>query len=153
MEAIGLTEHETQLRDEFMCLTEYRVANWATQNLAIVIHRRGEWANRSAQDHRCRAIVLLSIRLLRAIRAGMVVHAIGWDMEGRAMGRFVVELRVRLIQVSKDTMGQTGQYMQRSFNPAKQDGRGHQGVSSRLAEHADRSARQARALRDQPVRS
>ncbi len=84
------------------------MADWATQNLAVVIHRTGEWSNRSAEDYRRRAILLLTIRLLRAIRAGMAVHAIGWEMEGRSMDRLVAELRARLIQVSDDPTDKTG---------------------------------------------
>ncbi len=49
----------------------------------------------SAEDHRRRVIMLLTIRLLRAIGAGMAVHAIGWEMEGRTMDCLVAELRAR----------------------------------------------------------
>lgn len=108
MEEISLSEHEAQLRSAFVRLPEYQVADWATQNLAVVIHRTGEWSNRSAEDYRRRAIMLLTIRLLRAIRAGMGVHAIGWEMEGRTMDRLVAELRARLIQVGDDPTDETG---------------------------------------------
>lgn len=108
MEEIGLSEHEAQLRGEFVRLAEYQVADWATQNLAVVIHRTGEWSNRSAEDYRRRAIVLLTIRLLRAIRAGMAVHAIGWEVEGRSLDRLAAEARARLMQVSDDQTDETG---------------------------------------------
>lgn len=108
MEEISLSEHEAQLRSAFVRLPEYQVADWATQNLAVVIHRTGEWSNRSAQDYRRRAIILLTIRLLRAIRAGMAVHAIGWEVEGRSLDRLAAEARARLMQVSDDQTDETG---------------------------------------------
>ncbi|HST55231.1 MAG TPA: hypothetical protein VLJ42_04955 [Solirubrobacteraceae bacterium] len=108
MEEVSLSEHEAQLRSAFVRLAEYRVADWATQNLAVVIHRTGEWSNRSAQDYRRRAIMLLTIRLLRAIRAGMSVHAIGWEVEGRSLDRLAAEVRARLVQVSDDPTDETG---------------------------------------------
>jgi hypothetical protein len=108
MEEISLSEHEAQLRSAFVRLPEYQVADWATQNLAVVIHRTGEWSNRSAQDYRRRAIILLTIRLLRALRAGMAVHAIGWEVEGRSLDRLAAEARARLMQVSDDQTDETG---------------------------------------------
>lgn len=108
MEEVSLSEHEAQLRSAFVRLSEYEVANWATQNLAVIIARTGDWANRSAADYRRRAIVLLTIRLLRAVRAGMAVHCIGWEMEGRSMDRLATEVRARLLQVSEDETDETG---------------------------------------------
>jgi hypothetical protein len=107
MEEISLSEHEAQLRSAFVRLPEYRVADWATQNLAVVIHRTGEWS-RSPDDYRRRAIMLLTIRLLRAVRAGMAVHAAGWEVEGRSLDRLATEARARLVQVSNDQTDETG---------------------------------------------
>lgn len=86
MEEISLSEHEAQLRSAVVRLPEYQVADWAPQNLAVVIDRTGEWSNRSAQDYRRRAIILLTIRLLRAIRAGMA-SAGDWHRPVDSSGR------------------------------------------------------------------
>jgi hypothetical protein len=108
--SVGLSEQEAELRAAFVQLPEYDAADWATQDLAVVIAHvvRAGWANRSAEDHRHRAIAMLTIRLLRTIRAGMTVHAAGWEVEGRALDRLVLETRARLIQVTDDATGEMG---------------------------------------------
>lgn len=110
MEEVSLSEHEAKLRAAFVHVPEYEAADWATQSLAVVIARAGSsgWANRSADDHRRRAIMLLTVRMLRAIRAGMAVHAAGWEVEGRALDRLVAETRARLLEVEADTTDATG---------------------------------------------
>jgi hypothetical protein len=104
MEEVSLSEHEADLRAAFVHVPEYEAADWATQSLAVVIARAGRsgWANRSAGDYRRRAIILLTVRMLRAIRAGMAVHAVGWEVEGRALDRLVAETRARLHEVEAD---------------------------------------------------
>jgi hypothetical protein len=110
MEGVTLSQDEAQLRAEFPRVPEYEAADWATQSLAVVIHRAGaaNWANRSASDHRRRAILFLAVRQLRATRAGMVVHAAGWEVEGRVLDRLVIEIRAWLWQVSQDQTDETG---------------------------------------------
>jgi len=110
VEEVSLSEHEAELRAAFVRFPEHEAADWASTSLAVVIARAGRsgWASRSAADHRRRAIMLLTVRMLRAIRAGMAVHAAGWEVEGRALDRLVTETRARLIEVEADTSDATG---------------------------------------------
>jgi hypothetical protein len=109
MEEVTLGEDEHRLRAEFFAYPEYEVADWATQSLAVVVSRasRSEWNNPPRPEPRRRAIMLLEVRLLRAIRAGMAVHATGWEIEGRAMTRLVIEARGRLHEVVADSTDET----------------------------------------------
>lgn|GEM_PF-5947970 len=110
MRGVLLRDDEAELREAFSRYPEHEAADWATQTLAVVIKRAGDsgWANRSPADFRRRAIVLLAIRVLRAARAGMAVHAAGWEVEGRALDRLLIENRARLIQVAEDDSDETG---------------------------------------------
>lgn len=107
---VSLSGHEDELRAAFPRFPEYEAADWATSSLAVVIARAGRsgWVNRSAADHRRRAIMLLTVRMLRAIGAGMAVHAVGWEVEGRTLDRGVTETRARLIEVEADTSDAPG---------------------------------------------
>ena len=110
MRGVLLRDDEARLRGEFVRYPEYEAADWATQSLSVVIARTGAagWPNRSREDYRRRAIVFLVIRILRAARAGMAVHAAGWEVEARSMDRLLIESRARLIQVSDDDNDETG---------------------------------------------
>jgi hypothetical protein len=102
-QAVSLSEHEGALRDALMSTPGYTAADWATSNLASIIHLAGEgqWG---AQQHeaRARAIMLLAVRLLRFSRATMAVAAAGWEIEARGMVRQVIEAHARLRQVAGD---------------------------------------------------
>ncbi|HEV3046573.1 MAG TPA: hypothetical protein VGY13_04360 [Solirubrobacteraceae bacterium] len=104
-----LRDDEARLRAAFPRLPEFEAAEWATQSLAVVIHRAGAsgWASQQGHD-RQRAIVMLAVRQLRASRAGMAVHAVGWEVEARALDRLVIESRARLWQVRLDLTHATG---------------------------------------------
>jgi hypothetical protein len=102
-QAVSLSEHERELRDALVPTPGYTAADWATSNLASVIHLAGE-AGWGAQQHeaRARAIMLLAVRLLRFSRATMAIAGAGWEIEARGMVRQVIEAHARLRQVSGD---------------------------------------------------
>jgi hypothetical protein len=100
---VSLSEHESELRDALVSTPGYTAADWATSNLASVIHLAGE-AQWGAQQHeaRARALILLAVRLLRFSRATMAVAAAGWEIEARGMVRQVIEAHARMQQVAGD---------------------------------------------------
>src|SRR5262249_22036254 len=106
---IDLTQDEDRLRDTYAHLPERAVADSATSSLAVVIKRTESsgWAKGSPEEYRRRAIVLLAVRLLRAIRAGTAVYAAVWELEGRAMDRLVLEIRARCSEVVNDPSDET----------------------------------------------
>jgi hypothetical protein len=104
-----VSEHENELRAAFADIPERDAADWASSNLAVVIHRAGAvgWAT-AAEQHRQRATVMLAVRLFRAIRAAMAVLGAGYEVEARAMVRLVLETRARLLEVAGDQSHETG---------------------------------------------
>jgi hypothetical protein len=104
----GISEDENELRATFVALPGYAAADWASSNLAVVIHAAGEtgWAA-TANRHRERAMTMLAVRLFHAIRATMAVLGAGYEVEGRAMARLVIETRARLLEVSTDVSDET----------------------------------------------
>jgi hypothetical protein len=107
-EAVSLSGHESELRNTLVSTPGYTAADWATSNLASVIHLAGE-AGWGAQQHeaRARAIMLLAVRLLRFSRASMAVAAAGWEIEARGLVRQVIEAHARLRQVAGDNTDAT----------------------------------------------
>lgn len=102
-EAVSLSGHESELRSTLVSTPGYTAADWATSNLASVIHLAGQ-AEWGAKQHeaRARAIMLLAVRLLRFSRATMAISAAGWEIEARGMVRQVIEAHARLLQVAGD---------------------------------------------------
>src|SRR5580658_6531006 len=96
-EMVSLSQHEARLQHVASGTREYIAADWATSNLASVIHLAGSsgWASQTRQ-HREHVIAFLSVRILRACRAAMGVLASGWDTEGMGVTRQVVEINARL---------------------------------------------------------
>jgi hypothetical protein len=102
-EAVSLSDHEKELRDALLPTPGYQAADWATSNLASVLHLAGEAKWGATQDEaRARAIMLLAVRLLRFSRATMAVASAGWEIEARGMLRQVIEAHARLHQVDGD---------------------------------------------------
>jgi NAD(P)-dependent dehydrogenase (short-subunit alcohol dehydrogenase family) len=102
-------EDEQGLREAVIALAEHIAADWASSNLAVVIQNAGDagWAA-TAEKHRERATMMLAVRLFHAIRATMAVLGTGYEVEGRAMARLVLETRARLLEVTKDASQETG---------------------------------------------
>jgi hypothetical protein len=107
--ASSVSEDEQGLRAAFVGLAEHMAADWASSNLAVVIHQAGDagWAA-TAEKHRERATMMLAVRLFHAIRATMAVLGAGYEVEGRAMARLVLETRARLLEVTEDASQETG---------------------------------------------
>lgn len=104
----SVSEDENELRSTVVALPEYVAADWASSNLAVVIHAAGAtgWAA-TADRHRQRAITMLALRLFHAVRATMAVLGAGYEVEGRAMARLMVESRARLLEVATDASDET----------------------------------------------
>jgi hypothetical protein len=107
-ETVGVTAHENELRAAFAEIRERDAADWASSNLAVVIHLAGDagWAT-AADQHRQRASLMLAVRLFRAIRATMAVLGSGYEVEGRARVRLVLETRARLLEVTGGEANET----------------------------------------------
>ncbi len=105
----SVSEDENELRAAFTRLAEHTAADWASSNLAVVIHLASDagWAA-TAERHRERATMMLAVRLFQAIRATMAVLGAGYEVEGRAMARLVLETRARLLEVTEDPSPRTG---------------------------------------------
>jgi len=102
-EEVSLSEHENELREGIVEEPTYVAADWATSNLASVVRNAGQagWAA-GIEEQRGRAILMLSIRLLRAARAAMAVASVGWEVEARGVFRQVLEAHARLLEVTED---------------------------------------------------
>jgi len=74
----------------------------------VVIHLAGDagWAA-TAEKQRERATVMLAVRLFHAIRATMAVLGAGYEVEGRAVARLMLETRARLLEVTEDASPET----------------------------------------------
>jgi len=104
-----VSEDELDLLKAFATVPEREAADWASACLALVVHLANDagWAT-TVDKARERAIMMLAVRLFRAIRATMAVLSVGYEVEGRAMARLVIETRARLLEVTKDETPETG---------------------------------------------
>ncbi len=104
----SVSEDENALRTAFVALPGHAAADWASSNLAVVIYAAGEvgWAG-TVDRQRERAILMLAVRFFHAVRATMAVLGAGYEVEGRAMARLVIETRARLLEVTTDPSDET----------------------------------------------
>lgn len=106
-----LNEAETQLLGDFAAIPEAQLLDLATMTLGHVIARcpmLSEIApDAGAKRSQCRAIFVISVRMLRAIRAAKWLWAVGYVLEVAAMMRLAFELAGRLQQIVNDPSGAT----------------------------------------------
>jgi hypothetical protein len=99
---LGMRFVEDELRREFICGPGAAMTEWASFNLQIALQLATERGWPVEGDYQNRAIGLLAMRLLHAIRGALAVFGSGYEVEGRALVRLVIEVQARLIEIFLD---------------------------------------------------
>lgn len=108
MRETELGQHERELAAQLAAeVREYRLADWATSNLAVVLHAAGMLDPPAEEPERTirRALLISSARILRLARGGMAVGSAGYEAEARVLDRAIFETRGRREQVLADPSG------------------------------------------------
>ena len=89
-------------------LREYHLADWATNNLAVVLNAAGTLDPPKQDPERTirRALLISSARILRLARGGMAGVSAGYEAEARILDRAMFETRARREQVLADESGE-----------------------------------------------
>ncbi len=108
---VDVGDDEARLAAQLKATCGYQLAHWATNNLAVALHRS---ADATTQPHHVErvhrhALRLGSARVFRLARAGMTVLAAGYEGEARIMDRALLETRARVAQALLDDTGETAQ--------------------------------------------
>jgi hypothetical protein len=98
------SQHEAEIAEGFAEMREYVLADYATSVLGACIHAVTEQGG-DIDDPRMAAAVVGGIRAFRAVRSGMAVLSVGYELEADAMNRVLLELFVETRAAVDDQSG------------------------------------------------